>query len=284
MNKYNIEGDIDFYAELHKPFDTEENKEKTEDDKNMCLITNQPLIDKYVTLICGHKFNYIPIYNDIANHKKKFNIMECSSGILNTNEIRCPYCRTKQQGVLPYYKELGLKKINGVNYYLNNKQNIYTNYKYHKCEYIGSNTNLETGIITNNPYLNTGICHKTGFQIAVYNKENPSQPINYGDTKYYCYEHKQIMIKQYKDAEKKKAVLAKKQAKELEKQTKMLEKQKAKEAAKLLKKQSITENVILNQTGYCVQILKTGPNKGKPCGCKIFSVNKCKRHIPKNQY
>jgi hypothetical protein len=284
MNKYNIEGDIDFYAELHKPFDTEDNEEKIEDDNNMCLITNKPLIDKHVTLNCGHKFNYIPIYNDIVNHKKKFNIMESSSEMLNTNEIRCPYCRTKQQGVLPYYKELGLKKINGVNYYLNIKQNRFNNYIYHKCEYIVPNTNLSLNSITDIPQFNNTICHMTGFQIAVYNPQNPLQPINYGDTKYYCYAHKQIIIKQYKDAEKKKAILAKKQAKELEKQTKMLEKQKAKEEAKLLKKQSTTENVVLTQIGYCIQILKTGPNKGKPCGCKIFSDNKCKRHIPKNQY
>jgi len=283
MNKYNIENNIDFYAELHKPFDTaEENEEKTEDDKNTCLITNEPLIDKHVTLNCGHKFNYIPIYNDILNHKKKFNNMESSSGMLNTNEIRCPYCRTKQPGVLPYYKELGLKKINGVNYYINNNQRIYNNnYVYHKCEYLHPNTNLE---LESMPYVNNTICHNTGFQIALYNPENPFQPINYGDTKYYCYTHKQIMIKQYKDAEKKKVILEKKQAKILEKQKAKEEKQQAKEAAKLLKKQSMSQNVVLSQISSCVQILKTGPNKGKPCGCKVFSDNKCKRHIPKNQY
>jgi hypothetical protein len=34
---------------------------------------------------------------------------------LNNVEIRCPYCRKKQTGLLPYYEELGLEKINGVN-------------------------------------------------------------------------------------------------------------------------------------------------------------------------
>ena len=39
MKKYNVEGDIDFFAELYKSLDDEENKNKTEDDENVCLIT-----------------------------------------------------------------------------------------------------------------------------------------------------------------------------------------------------------------------------------------------------
>ena len=52
---------------------------------------------------------------------------------------------------------------------------------------------------------------------------------------------------------------------------------------KIAKKELKSENIVLgvlnieNQTG-CVQILKTGTNKGKPCGCKIVSENMCKRH------
>ena len=72
-------------------------------------------------------------------------------------------------------------------------------------------------------------------------------------------------------------LLEKQNAKAKEKE----EKQKAKEIAKALKKNIITENVVLGpsivQTG-CVQILKTGINKGNPCGCKIISENMCKRH------
>ena len=56
MTKYNIEGGIDFYAELYKSLDVEEELE--EEDANVCLITNQPLTDKHVIMDCGHKFNY----------------------------------------------------------------------------------------------------------------------------------------------------------------------------------------------------------------------------------
>jgi hypothetical protein len=304
MNKYNIEGGIDFFAELYKSLDIEDSKENIEDDKSYCLITNKPLIDKYVSLNCGHKFNYIPIYNDIFNHKKKFNYMECTSRRLNMNEIRCPYCRRKQQGVLPYYQELGLKKVNGVNFYDPDYKQYYM---YSKCEYVYPNENYDTNqpeSDENLPYLINTKCHLYGFPIAVYNSQNPYQPINYGDSKHYCYIHNKLMIKQYKYLEKEKVKLAKKQAKELEKQMKILEKQKTKvkekedklkaSLAKILNK-PITENVVLspsvikgptnieNQTG-CIQILKTGLNKGKPCGCKVFSNNVCKRHIPKNEY
>lgn len=305
MKKYNIEGGIDFFAELYKSLDVEDNEEKTDEDKNKCLITNQPLIDKCVELKCGHKFNYIPLYHDLVNHKKKFNLMEGTHSKLNLNEIRCPYCRKKQQGLLEYYEELGLEKINGVNFYDPNlKQHSNSKYIYHKCEYKWINENYdptkpESQI--NSKYLNYQSCGHYGTQISIYNPENPSEPFTYGDTKYYCYMHKKEMIKKYKLQQKEKEKEEKKQAKILEKQMKLLEKQntKAKEKEekqklKLLKKnllsqikvaknELISENIVLgvsnveNPTG-CVQILKTGTNKGKPCGCKIVSENMCKRH------
>jgi len=258
MKKYNIEGNIDFFAELYKSLDVDEPDEKTEADKNKCLISNQVLVDKHVILNCGHKFNYIPLYNDLVNYKKKFNIMEGSHSKLNLNEIRCPYCRKKQQGLLEYYEELGLEKVNGVNFYDPNlKQPIHSNYNHthHKCEYQWPNVNYDPSkpeSNTNFKYLNQSCCIYYTTQILVYNKLNLSQPINYGDNKYYCYTHKKEMIKQYKLQQKEKEKLEKKQAKELEKQTKLLEKQNAKakekdekqKAKEALKKNSMPENVV----------------------------------------
>ena len=306
MVKYNIEGGLDFYAELYKSLDIEEGEEKTEEDENKCLITNQPLTDKYVTMECGHKFNYIPLFNDLVNHKTKFNFMEGTFSKLTTNEIRCPYCRTKQNYLLPYYEEFGLAKVNGVNFYDPNLKPTYPNGTYilHKCEYQYPNpiydiSTPETS--TNSKYLKK-TCHYHGTKINIYNKLKPSEPITYDDTKYYCYTHKKEMIKNYKLQQKEKKMLEKeneknekKKLKMLEKENKLLEKQKLKakekeekNKAKLLKKKStsttITENVVLgplnleSQTG-CIQILKSGINKGNPCGCKIISENMCKRHF-----
>ncbi len=306
MDKYIIEGNIDFFAELYKSLDDDNSdNESTE----LCLITNQPLTDKHVILKCGHKFNYIPLFNDVLNHKKKFNNMEGKHGELNTTQIRCPYCRNKQNELLPYYEELGLDKINGINFYdTYNKSNIsdmhFSSYNKHtinkKCEfsYVNSNYKSDEPITeTNQPYLSDVKCACWGSPINLYNTNDPSIPIDFCDTKSYCYKHKLTMIKQYKNEIKIKEKLAAKKAKEEEKikakeylkkakeelkQTKMLE--------KINKKNNISANVVIgssniiienNENNGCVQILKTGLNKGNQCGCKIFANNLCKRHQSK---
>lgn len=289
MVKYNIEEGIDFYNELYKSLDTNNNHE----DTNICLITNQILTDKYVTLECGHKFNYIPLYNDLKNHKKKFNFMEGCSGKLRTNEIRCPYCRSKQTNVLPYYEELGVEKINGVNFYDENIKETYGGGVSYKCQYTGPEC------VSCSTYWGTG-------KIVIYNNKDLSKPVTYGDDKYYCYTHKRKMIKEYKLKEKEKEKelnnqlkAQKKAEKEKAKEEAKLVKQKMKEQAKITKQNSklnnninlSTENVILEssivinqeinqevtQVG-CIQILKTGLKKGQSCGCKIYAENICKRH------
>ena len=287
MNKYKIEGNINFFEELYKSLDIEEG----ENDENNCLITNQPLLDKHVILNCGHKFNYTPLYHDILNHKKKFNQMEGSISKLHTNEIRCPYCRKKQIGLLPYYEELGLQKVSGVNFYDPNKVNECHTYKMHKCEYQLLNPQFDPNkpeSTNNNKFVQ---CYSN---YATKITGIDSEPNAYGDEKHYCYTHKKQVIKAYKLKEKEQAKAKEKELKILEKAAKQKakeEKQKAKEEkqkAKANNKNIKTENVILgpsiiesDQTG-CVQILKSGPNKGNPCGCKIFDNNMCKRHVPKN--
>jgi hypothetical protein len=293
MSKYNIEGGVDFFSELYKSLDDEVSEEKTEEDNNKCLITNQKLTDKHIIMDCGHKFNYIPLFNDIMNHKKIFNCLE-GANKLKMNEIRCPYCRKKHENVLPYYEELCVGKVNGVNFYDPN-----CNAVVYKCEYRCLNPNYDQfkpESETNSKY--DSCCVSGCSKILLYNADNPSDPVTHQDTNYYCFKHKKEMIKKYKLQQKNKKKKEKEEAKIVEKQTKLLEKQnakalvkaeklKAKEEAKAAKKKPISENVVLglltveNQTIEqigCVQILKTGTNKGNQCGCKIVSENMCKRH------
>ena len=68
MSKYLIEGGIDFYSELYKSLD-DNNNDADNDDENICLITNAPLMEKFVTLKCKHKFNYVPLFKDIMNRR-----------------------------------------------------------------------------------------------------------------------------------------------------------------------------------------------------------------------
>lgn len=65
--KYIFENNINFFDELYKSLDIEET---LDNDDNICLITKQILSDRFVKMNCGHKFNYLPLFNDILNHKK----------------------------------------------------------------------------------------------------------------------------------------------------------------------------------------------------------------------
>ena len=245
MKKYNIEGNIDFFAELYKSLDGEDTDLI---DEHKCLITGLNLVDKFVTMSCGHKFNYIPLYNDLVNYKLKFNESERANNKLLYNEIRCPYCRKKQNELLPYYEELGLNKVNGVNYYDENILN------YNKCAYklvISPNfdeTKPESE--TNKKYY---ICNSPyATKINLYNINN-NEPITYNDNNCYCYKHKNLMIEHYKLAEKQKAKeianLAKQKAKNELKILKELEKQKLKEEKQKLKEEKQKTKKIEKQKG-----------------------------------
>jgi hypothetical protein len=320
MKKYNIEGGIDFFNELYKSLDNDENIFKTEEDDNCCLITKQPLVKNYITMICGHKFNYIPLYNDIKNHKQKYNNMEVSINRLKPNEIRCPYCRVKQSFVLPYYEDLGLEKIHGVNFYDSQVVNIQNN-NYNVCNYLTPNISYDPSgnnpvefMVNSNDNGKYYKCLSMGTKIN-YNKSGTIST-NFGDDKYYCYCHKNIVIKKYKielsekiKEEKKQAKIKAKEekinSKILEKQKLIEEKQKLKEEKQKAKEELINEvkkgkiskksssfvddventvisSIDINNKQLCSVILKTGINKGNACGGKIVNNNLCKRHCKIN--
>ena len=212
MTKYIIEGNTDFFNELYKSLDNDENEHKTDADNNLCLITNQPLTEMSVKMTCGHKFNYVPLYLDIKNHKLKFNQMEKLQNRLKTNEIRCPYCRNTQTGLLPYYECLNLAQIHGVNYInpdhkvnSSSLNSLYNNYN--MCNFLIPNLQFNktldasynliveadasgnvVGNVEGNFQFNK--CGMIGTPINYVN--------NYGDDQCYCYNHKKTIIKKYK--------------------------------------------------------------------------------------
>ena len=300
MKKYCIEGNIDFFNELYK---SEILLNETEDQSDLCLITGEPLIEKFVTLKCGHKFNYIPLYKDILNHKKKFNNLEGNIGHLTPNQIRCPYCRFKQDDVLPYYPDLGLDKIIGVNVLINiNNKNMYDATKFKRCEYLIPNPNYVTdttnseivGDIIGYNLLDTNPSNYKYFKCNHYGSlfKNINESSENKENKYYCYTHSKLIIKNHKNELLEKKKKEKLQLKEEKLKLKEELKLKLKEEKQKLKeeKQNIVlgssiimsdkENVSTNE--LCKEILKFGVNKGNPCGCKIFKNNDnqllCKRH------
>ena len=100
------------------------NNETNEDD-SVCLISNQPLEENPIKLVCGHKFNYDSIFNEIKSQKNP-NHLETQR--LYHNELKCPYCRTVQKGLLPSRENY--PNVSGVNWPKKYQ------YRANKCEYI----------------------------------------------------------------------------------------------------------------------------------------------------
>ena len=126
---YIIDGDADgviendFFSQL-KNILTQCEDGKGDDDlvklheENYCLLTKEPLHSIHVELVCGHKFNYIPLYREVIV-QKTIGLSPngyYTSHSLKRNEIKCPYCRNVQDKLLPYIEYDGVKKTYGVNY------------------------------------------------------------------------------------------------------------------------------------------------------------------------
>jgi hypothetical protein len=259
MSNYIIEGNFDFYKELYESLDDLDNN-IDEQSAQVCLITNVPLTKHFVELECKHKFNYVPLFKDLVNHKTKFSSLDTHR--LKVNEIRCPYCRHKQGSVLPYIEEIGLPKEHGVNW-----------------------INMELMSTSNIVDLKLGqCCWGNGYECsAIHVLTNGTTNIDY------CYYHYKLTAKKAMMAKKlqlkleMKALLA--QQKAAEKQKKLDAKNESKLAKALekanKKKSKIVvntgENVILSAS-LCQAILKSGPRKGQACGGAVKLNNCCTRH------
>ena len=109
MNKiYVIEDNLDFKTEMKK-----NNTSIDKNNNNICLISQQPLTRTHITLQCTHTFNYMSLYNEVCNQKMK-NVYTVSA--LYVNQIKCPYCRTVFDVLLPYLPSECSEKKTGVNH------------------------------------------------------------------------------------------------------------------------------------------------------------------------
>ena len=93
----------DFYQllfqSLSKDVDNDVDYKTKNLDNAFCLISMMPLEDNHVTLECGHKFNYTPIFNEIKAQKYSCNYYETQK--LLKYQLKCPYCRNVQNSLLP---------------------------------------------------------------------------------------------------------------------------------------------------------------------------------------
>ena len=95
------------------------------DDDNCCLISGDTLEPNHIALNCKHTFNYQQIFQEIK-HQKKNNQLETTK--LKTKQIKCPYCREVQDGLLPWKQ--GYDKVKYVNW------PVKLSFKPNKCNHI----------------------------------------------------------------------------------------------------------------------------------------------------
>ena len=106
---YKIEDDLQFFSMLY----SELKKEDKQKEIKCCLISKQPLNDTSIKLMCGHEFNYMPLYREIIKQKLHHNHLSIVR--LKKNQLQCPYCRNIQEKVLPYKPYANVDRKNGVN-------------------------------------------------------------------------------------------------------------------------------------------------------------------------
>lgn len=256
MSNYIIEGNFDFYKELYESLDDSGNN-TDELSAQVCLISNAPLTKHFVELECKHKFNYVPLFKDLVNHKTKFSSLDTHR--LKVNEIRCPYCRNKQGNILPYIEEIGVPKEHGVNW-----------------------INMELMSTTNVIDLKIGqCCWGNGNECyAIHVLTNGSTNLDYCYYHYKLTARKAMMAQKLKQKLEAKALIAQQKAEE--KQKKFDAKNEAKAAKALGKNVALVantdENVILLAQPMCQAILKSGTRKGQACGGAVKLNNCCTRH------
>ena len=68
--EYELECDIDFFKELKQmSLSKESEPQPVADTTPRCLITDDKLNKDHITLECGHKFNYIPLFKEVLFQK-----------------------------------------------------------------------------------------------------------------------------------------------------------------------------------------------------------------------
>jgi flagellar biosynthesis GTPase FlhF len=185
--------------------------------------------------------------------------------ILRVMEIRCPYCRHIQRKLLPYYEDMGVQKVHGVNFY---DESLFKNKDSNCSQIIGNCCYQVDGIKCSHTLVYVVECLE-GNMYCIYHKFKAIQEL----------EKKKKLdakkkAKEEKEEAKKKEKEAKEEAKKKEKEANKESKKKEKEANKESKKKEKEADAIL-----CKQILKSGKNAGKECCCKVYkNENMCLRH------
>jgi len=118
---YEVESDIDFFKELKKitadKCASSSSGDPESDTILRCLITDEKLRKDHITLECGHKFNYIPLFKDVLFQKCSLLPKNISSKLITTYTKHAPNASNSATTYLPT-----LTSTNNIPYPISNSQ------------------------------------------------------------------------------------------------------------------------------------------------------------------
>lgn len=82
--EYEVEGDVDFFSQLKQMTQPSPTDANTNATTPRCLITDEILRRDHITLHCGHKFNYVPLFKEVLFQKCVLLPKNLSSNIITT--------------------------------------------------------------------------------------------------------------------------------------------------------------------------------------------------------
>ena len=145
-----IDGNIDFYAELNK--DTDSDDECS--DENTCLLTKLPLDKNSIKLPCSHEFNFYPLYKEVYQQKTITPISYLNNDRLKFNQIKCPYCRQKHDFLLPHIRvNKDMKYYAGVN----SPEKFCM--EFHTCQYLFKSGKNKNNMCSKSAYYDVNVCY-----------------------------------------------------------------------------------------------------------------------------
>jgi hypothetical protein len=226
------------------------------DDNNLCLITKELLHPNHLTLSCGHKFNYLPLYKEVVNQKNKLNTgYEITK--LDSHQIKCPYCRTITNKLLPYIPDTSVKLIKNVNcpeeYCMTATKCSHTFRRRNKSE-SNSDENIDSNNESSHDNITTVIKEYKCDKNAIYYET---------EKVLLCQHHYKLYKKKADHAEAKKATAN----------------------SKKNKNTLVASDTSDSSVNRCNALLKSGKNSGKKCHNPISKCGSlyCKRHTSLSQ-
>lgn len=263
-NKNNSDSSLDSNTSVSKEqnvilHSNTQNNIVTLDDNNLCLITKECLHPNHITLSCGHKFNYLPLYKEVVNQKNKSNTgYEITK--LDIHQIKCPYCRRITNKLLPFIPYTSVKLIKYVNCPEEHCMNAT------KCSHTFRRRNKSDSNSDENIDSNNDSSHESTTTTTTLIKEHKC------DKNALYYETEKVLFCQHHyKLYKKKADLA--------------EAKKANANVKKNKDTLNTSSTSDSSINRCNALLKSGKNSGKKCHNPISTTGSlfCKRHASISQ-